>query len=230
MNNLVTRRFEMFKRVRDFGTVRAADFPARSLGRDLFNTLTTVIGELETCAACQSSGINTAMEGTASKAAVRTALFELLATINRTARVMAFDTPGLENKFRMPRRDNDQALLATARAFATDAAPLSATFIKHEMAADFLTTLSNHITEFENALNRRNTARGAHVSATAGMGDAMERGMDTAQRLDAVIRNKYAADPAALAAWETARRIERVTARAAAAGNGRGEADGSDKG
>lgn len=38
--------------------------------------------------------------------------------INRTARVIAFETPGVENKFRLPRGTNDQSLLNATRAFA----------------------------------------------------------------------------------------------------------------
>jgi hypothetical protein len=48
----------------------------------------------------------------------------MLLAINRTARVIAFGTRGLENKFRLPCGTNNQNLLNAARAFAADAAPL----------------------------------------------------------------------------------------------------------
>lgn len=49
-----------------------------------------------------------------------------------TAHAIAIDNPGLDHKFRVPRGENDEILIAAARAFATDAVPLSAQFIAHE--------------------------------------------------------------------------------------------------
>src|SRR5207253_1135141 len=120
MDSLETRRFEMFKRVRDFGTAHAADFPAQTLGNEMFTIVKNVVTELENQAAHQSSGLNTSLEGTATKAAIRAALFDDVAAINRTARSLAYEATGLDNKFRLPRKGRDQELLSAARAFAAD--------------------------------------------------------------------------------------------------------------
>lgn len=45
--------------------------------------------------------------------------------INRTARAMADEVEGLTDKFRLPPHDNDQLLLASARAIDGDAVPFS---------------------------------------------------------------------------------------------------------
>ena len=221
MDNLEIRRYEMFRRVRDFGVMYAADFLSGSLGNELFATLTSVVAGLEQQGASQSSGRNKAMEGTASKAVIRAALIEDLTAINRTARALAYETPGLDNKFRMPRKVNDQALVAAARAFAADAAPLTAAFLRHEMPTDFLATLNGRIASFEEALTRRTEAKATHVSATAAIDEFIERGMTAVQRLDVIVRNKYASETAVLAAWETASHTERA-ARSASAGTGNG--------
>ena len=128
--------------------------------------------------------------------------------ITRTARMMAIDTPGLENKFRLPRSGSDPALLQTARAFAADALPLKAEFLRHEMHESFIEDFKEEIADLERAMGQQNTGRGAHVSATASVESAAERGMNAVRKLDAIVRNKFREDPATLAAWESARHVE----------------------
>jgi hypothetical protein len=69
MNALENRPLEMFARVRDFGAARAADFPAGTLGQELFSALAQVIPNLEAHATRQTSGRNEAKKTTASKQA-----------------------------------------------------------------------------------------------------------------------------------------------------------------
>jgi hypothetical protein len=210
MNALEVRRLEMLTRVRDFGAARAASFPQDSLGGEQFAVVDAVVEDLSREAATQSSGVSSVQQATASRNGARETLRESLQAITRTARAMALDTPGLENKFRLPRSGSDQALLNTARAFAADALPLKAEFIRHELPATFLEDLQTDIADLERAIGSQNTGRGAHVTATASITAAIERGMSAARRLDAVIRNKFRDDPATLAAWESARHIERA--------------------
>ncbi|MDQ3745018.1 MAG: hypothetical protein M3444_11605, partial [Acidobacteriota bacterium] len=115
----------------------------------------------------QTSGKSSVQQATSSRTGAREALRESMQAISRTARVMALDMPGLENKFRMPRSGSDQALLHAARAFATDAEPLKDEFIRHELAASFIEDLKSDIANLERAMSVQNTGRGAHVAATA---------------------------------------------------------------
>ncbi len=210
MRTDATKRFEMLKRVRAFGAAQTAIFSAPTLGQQLFAAVGEAVAAVEQSAANQSSGLNAALGGTASKATLREELRDELAVINRTARSLAYDTPGLESKFRLPRGSSDQALLNAARAFAADADPLREAFVSHELPATFLDDLHACIAAFEQALNQRTTARGAHVEATAALDAALERGVTAARRLDAVVRNKFRDDPAKLAAWATASHTERT--------------------
>jgi hypothetical protein len=213
MNAVETRRFEMLTRVRDFGAAHAADFPPATLGGEQFALVRAVVEELTRHAAAQASGAGSARQGSASRAVARAALRDELQVITRTARAMALDMPGLETKFRLPRSGSDQSLLATARAFASDALPLKAEFIRHELPADFLESLNTEIEGFENAVNGQNTGKDTRVAATASIDTALERGMSAAQRLDALVRNKFRNDPAVLAAWVSASHTERTAAR-----------------
>lgn len=208
-------RYEMFLRVRTFGASREAEFPPTTLAGELFAGLNGIIEEIDGHTAAQTSGQSAAMESTGSKSAARDELRRDLEAISRTARVMARTIPGLENKFRSPRSISDQALLALARAFASDALPLKLEFTRRGLPDDFLDDLAADIEAFEQAVNQQIQKREAQVTATAALDDAIERGVDTVRELDVIMRNKLATNHAALAAWLSASHIERTPRRAA---------------
>jgi hypothetical protein len=205
----------MLVRCGSFGTAEAVSFPATTLGGSLFAELNVVNAELDAHAARQSSAKNSAAEGTTSKGAARANLRDDLEAISRTARAIAEVTPGLEDKFRLPRgKVNNQELLASARAFVADALPLKATFIAYGMPADFLDDLNDDIKAFETAVGAQETGRRERVTATAAIDEAIERGMQIVRRLDAIVHNIFRDQPAKLAAWESARHVERAPKRA----------------
>ena len=209
MNDLDTRRYEMFVRVREFGAAHAAQFPAHTLGGELFARLNTIVNELDEHASEQVSGISSAQQSTTSKASARDELRQDLEAITRTARAMALSSPGLEDKFRAPRKSSDQVFLSVARAFAADVEPLKAEFVRRGMPANFVEDLQTDIGQFEAAIQRQIQNRGAHVAATAAIDENIERGTDTTRELDAIVRNTFAADPATIAAWSSASHIIR---------------------
>ncbi len=169
--------------------------------------------ELEQHATTQTSSAGAARQGSTSRAVAHAALREDLLAITRTARALALDVPGLDDKFRLPRSGSDTALLNSARAFAADAAPLTAEFIRHELPADFLDDLNADIADFEQAVNSQNTGMDARVAATAAIDGALERGLKAVQRLDVIVRNKFHNDLSTLAAWTSASHVERAPKR-----------------
>ena len=207
MDNQTTKRYEMLKRVRDFGAAQAAAFAEGSFGRELFATIAQVVTELDGQTVNRETGRGTAQSIAATKSGVREDLREMILAINRTARVLAFETPGLENQFRLPRGTNDQALLNAARAFAADAAPLKAAFLKHEMPADFIERLTQLIAGFEKVSTEKASAVGSHVTAKIAMDETVARGLQAVRQLDVVIRNKFNGDPAMLANWTRASHV-----------------------
>ena len=213
MNSHDTRAFEMFVRVEGFGAHQADDFPPASLGGQAFADLNAVVAELQHSAAIQAKSSGGARLGTATKATARATLRAAMTAHSRTARAMAIDTPGLENKFRVP-RTGDQAMLNAARAFVEDAEPLKAKFIQHEMPADFIEELKRHIDAFQAAVNEQNSSTEARVKATSSLDSLMERGLTAVHRLDAIVKNKYRNDRATLSAWASASHIERHSRRA----------------
>src|SRR5215216_1378218 len=138
MKDTERRRLEMFMRVREFGLSHAAEFPPNSFAGQQFANLNTAIDALEAHTSAQTSGRGKVKESTSTKAAARDELLRDLEAISRTARAMAMKTPGLNDRFRIPHNQSDQAVLAAARAAAKDALPLKAEFIKRRMPAGFL--------------------------------------------------------------------------------------------
>jgi len=213
MDDLETRRLEMFLRVRQFGATHAATFPATSRGGELLAVVDASITELENQAAAQASGASAAREGTTLKSTAREALRDDLEAISRTARAISLTTPGLDDKFRSPRNVGDQALLTTARSFALDAEPLKAEFIRRGLPADFLEDLAADIETLADAVNRRELKSAARVAAGAAIDEAVEQGLNAVRELHAIVRNVFRNDPATLAEWTTTSHIERQPRR-----------------
>jgi hypothetical protein len=213
MNDLEIRRLDTFKRVRNFGVTHEGLFTAGTLARDLLDAIAGIVNELEEHAATQSSGRGTTRRSTSGKAAARAAILEDLSIIRRTARSMSVVLPGLDDKFRIPRNPNAQELLDTARAFLADAVPLKAEFLRREVPESVFEDLEAHIAAFEAALSGQYTGEEESTTAIASIDAAFDRGTDALRQLDPIVRNKLHHHPAALAAWEGARRTERATRR-----------------
>jgi hypothetical protein len=203
----------MFIRVRDFGTGHANEFAPASLGKTLFTNITTIVSELDGHAAAQSSSAGSQYQGTTTRGQARGQLRDALEAIARTARAMSTDVPGIADKFRVPHNNNDHELLVAARAFATDASPFASQFIAHELAADFLAELNADIAALEAAMSDQSGGVGGHVAARAAIDDTINRGNEIVRKLDAIVRNKYANQPATLAEWTSASHTERAPRR-----------------
>lgn len=218
MNDRESRTYQKLLRVRNFGNAHAGDFSASSLGTQTFAILGGVVTEIESHSTSETSAHGSARQGTETRAQSRAALRDDLESIARTARVMSVEIPGLNDKFRLPRNNNDNDLLNTARAFLADATPFKAQFIAYELPADFLEDLQDDINAMQTAISNQSSGVGNHVAANAALEDALGRGVEIARKLDAIVRNKYENNRAALAEWTSASHTERGPRRAAAGG------------
>ena len=214
MTDAEIRRLEMFIRARQYGRTRDTSFPADSRGRELLTELDATIAELENHTAAQSAGTRAAMQGTTLKASARAGLREDLEAITHTARSMSHAVPGIEEKFRLPRTTGDQAWLAAARAFAAEIVPLKAEFIRRGLPADFVEDLQADVQAFADSIDTKAQKSGARVAATAAIDAAVERGTNAVRELDAIVRNIFRNDAAALAEWTSASHTVRASRRA----------------
>lgn len=208
MNDRQRRRFERLVRSRDVAASHSADFPASGVGGKALANISGKIEEIENLDAARSTSERSARHGTSSRSDARRALRRQLATISETAATIALDFPELKDKFRRPHINvNDQNLLTTARSFLAEATPLKARFIEYNMADDFLDTLNSLIEDFEQSINQQNLGRSGRRANIAAIDAALETAEQDLERLDTAMRNKFASDPATLAAWESARRL-----------------------
>jgi hypothetical protein len=201
--------YQTFVRVRNFGVANSASFSPNTVAAELFAGITSIINELTGHVTSQTSGDNTRRQGTSTKAILRNELREDLITISRTARTMVSILPGLEDKFRLPRKISDKQLLSSARAFAVDATPFVAEFVKCALPENFLEELNNNIKLFEKAVDEQYLGSETRVTASAAIDDSIDRGMDTVRQLDVIVKNRFSNDPAKLAAWASAKHVER---------------------
>lgn len=213
MNDQENRRHQMFVRVRNFGTEHKADFAANSKGSELFATLSGIVTQLDEHSAAQTSKSGAAKQGTSRRALAREALREDLEAISRTADAMADQIAGLDDKFLVPLPGNDSLLLSAARAAAIDAVAFKAEFIAHELPADFLEDLQAGIDELEAAISEQSSGLGQRVAATAAIDVAIDNGIATVRKLDAVVKNRYSNNAAVLAEWASASHTERSPRR-----------------
>jgi hypothetical protein len=213
MNDLEKRTLDRFRRTHNFDAMHEALFPMGTLGRDLFNVIGGVINDLEGYSATESGGRGAARQGTVSKAAARAAILEDLGILRRTARTMNSIQAGVEEKFRVPYRQDDEELLSHARAALAAAEPLKSEFLRREVQERVFQDLAANIEAFGAALTAQNTAKEEALTATAAIDAAINRGMDALRQLDAIVRNKLHNDTATVAAWLSAKRLERAARR-----------------
>lgn len=208
-------RLDMFIRVAQFINDNISDFPTGSVVAAQLGVLNDCIGTLQTLSGDQSAGMSDARFQHNNKATARENLREMLSDISETARSMVYQFPGIDIKFRMPRGNNDADLLARARAFQTDAAPLAADFAAYELDPNFITELAALIEDFEQSLAAPGAAIDSHVAATADIGEETRKGMVAVRTMEGAVKNKYRGNTGKLAAWLSASHIERTPARTA---------------
>lgn len=202
MNDTVNSRIQTYRRMQEFYSSHSSDFAPASLGAQLGTKLSTQLSELLNLTATQATGVGAARQGTDLRARLK--------AFSRTAHAIAIEVPGLENKFRVPRGDDDEELIAAARAAATDAVEFKDRFIAHEMPATCVDDLNSSIAKFENTMDDQSGAVGDRVGSRVAINAKLEELMLTRRQLNPIMENKYKDDPATLAERMRASHIERA--------------------
>jgi hypothetical protein len=212
MKQKITSLASTFKNVDVFGLKYAADFPAISIGGQQFALVHAAVPQVGTLGATQVSGGEQTHSAVLAKVAGRFHLHDdMLGITNAAHSLILLGHTELAGKFTMPHSKGDQALLNSARAFATDAVPFSALFISLGAHADFIPHLNSDIADFETAITAKGAATGSQAGATSGLEDTAHKAAVALHVLNTVVRNKYKNDPAKLAEWATASHVEKHT-------------------
>jgi hypothetical protein len=209
MNAHELRRYQMLQRVRRFAHRFRDAFADVPLAGQMFAVVDECAEAADGEATRHFGAVHHARTCTIVKADARKAVLQQLRALRRTARALAIDAKGLDERFRLPREPRDLLLAAFARGVVEHARPLEQAFLDHAMPATFLADLAQAIVDFEAAIGRRESATGAHISARVGIEHTVARGFAAVRRLDVIVANRFRLDASALAAWRCARRIER---------------------
>jgi hypothetical protein len=227
MNDRDAARYDMFKRVGDFGVNHAAEFEATppATGPTKAQTLFTQLGTVddpETGASVMAritaatKGRQTASGafhgGTTSKAVLRDGLKLELRGLYRSASAIAEaqGRPEIMDSFAWDHDLRDDQLVAKARAFAAAAEPMQADFIALEHPANFIEGLLQRVADFEEADSAQNTAQQEAKGATASISPLIQEGLTLVKQLDAIMCNKYRSNAAMMGEWTAASHVERV--------------------
>jgi hypothetical protein len=114
--------------------------------------------------------------------------------------------PGLALQFRMPGKVM-QELRDRAEAFKTALPEHEADFIAYAAEATLIADLTAAITAFDAVTERRYTALGKQIGATAGLNATARAGITAVRALNAIMIKRYRNDAVKLAEWKAAQRI-----------------------
>ncbi|HEX8493988.1 MAG TPA: hypothetical protein VF658_14170 [Pyrinomonadaceae bacterium] len=215
MNDTQVREIESARRSREFTNEHPAPFPARSHGASLVIELQADIIVVEEQAALQMAAMLDRQESTEQKRIGMVSLRAQLRAISQTARSMDGQLPGTAEQFKMP-RGGDQATINLGRAYLINATPIAGEFISRNLPETFLADLQATLDSIAAADNRQSQALSALTAATAAIAVTLKRIRQIIRELDTIIRNHYRDDPATLAAWRSASRVEKAPKRAKA--------------
>jgi hypothetical protein len=144
------------------------------------------------------------------KSVLRSSARRKMKDIARTARAVNINDAGFQRLFRMPDKDNDQVLIATAREFIAKANENKAAFLALGLPATLIDDLEADINALEQSLGDKSAAQSKTVGATAEIDTQIDLAMDAAVIVNAAMQNVYRDNPAKLAEWASARHIKRI--------------------
>jgi hypothetical protein len=220
MSAKLRRHSERGQRVDVFMTANAEDFPEGSKAALAHARLKEELALLDTLDVTRVTGGDKRRRGTAGRRATRTKLRELVQAVSDTAETIALDRQDFRGMFSLKGLDDsDDTLIATARAFAEKAAPLIGLFVEYEMSPTFVQDLRTYADALERFRTLQDEGTGEHTGSNTSADEAVRRLTEQVERLDTFVRNKYRDDPARLASWERARRMERAPQRSKDDGN-----------
>ena len=169
----------------------------------------TTITALEAAAQLQLGGSGEAEGAVDLRKTTSRDLRAYLADVNRTARTLEPEHPGITPTFRLPRSGSYPALVAAAQNIIATATPLSEDFVEAGLPATFLTELGALLTAFQDATGRKNGGKISRALGTATLKAKARLGVLAAKKLDACVRNHFRGQPEMIAAWKVARKIAR---------------------
>lgn len=220
MDNKQKRAVDSLQRVHDFFAALPSETAPKNVAGPIA-TLAEVLAGLDSLAVAQEAGQRSVRSGTRRKEALRAALrVGHMLPIAQIARTLRREEPGMDQLMKVPKTLADsRTLIAAAGAMANAAEPRTALLTAHGLTDDFGAQLRAAAAALQSAIDEGARAGGQHTGATAGIRQELARGRRAVTVLDAVVRRTWHADARMLAAWRTAKRIEKPSGGATTGGD-----------
>ena len=203
MERLDIQKYQMLQRVGDFANRHANLFPAHTAAGEIIAAIVSSLGSLSDLLSAQVSGNATIRTSLSARSAARKVLRTHLESLDRTARALKIDT------LRLTGSRTDQACINAGRAFAVDARPLQEQLLRQGLPPEFLDNLDTAVRNFEGAILTHAPVRANRSAVIRAFDKALGEALDQLQKLETIVSNTMADNPAVMAAWNIARRIER---------------------
>jgi hypothetical protein len=134
----------------------------------------------------------------------RSQLVHLAAAARRAAK----ETPGLAQKFDLPRMPSrGLAFRAAARAMVDEARQQKELFVKHGLVEDILQTLGQSLDEFDQVVERGAEGRRIHIGAAANLDAVADEVVQIVRLLAGLNRYRFRTQPDLFAAWKAASNV-----------------------
>jgi len=210
MKTITIHLLDTLDRVNQWLAKRPGLFPPDTLATSLVTDLAQETIQLRKAAADQSAAAAERAGVTLRKGLVLDALHDDLGHVNRAAKALDAERPGVHKQFRMPRRYGEARLQAAAEGFAEDAAEIEADLVRCGMAAGTLATIQTRLETIETLVQEQDNALAQQVRNTAKLEETSRQARRSLSRIKAILRSQFASDPTTLREWNSVSRIERA--------------------
>lgn len=207
MTSFNKRVSDMLLRVLAFAAAKPQLFTAGSLVAALLAAIDQSMQRLSAHESSQTSAREDARISTIKRSAARDALREQIDAIGQTAKALKFQ------QFWQVRDRSDRALAQTAETFIQRAEPLRDAFIENHLPADFIERLKSSLDELNQTIRAQVNRESARIASTTGLEQTRNDALAALERLDPLMENLLRDDLPTLAAWRSARRVERYSGR-----------------
>ena len=214
MNDKQRRSYERGQRAYVYMNAATTDFPLGSRGGALRDSLQELLAQAAALDVARGASAGKRRQGTEGRVTARTTLRQMVKIAWDTYKTLTLDRPDIKGLFEPPSKiKNDQALVAAARAYADASVPHASLFAEYGLATAFFNDLRTQADRLEAQTALRDAGVGEGVNANAALDETLRRIDEEVERLDTVVRNRYRDDPAKLAEWESASRLEHAPRR-----------------
>lgn len=204
MNRKNIQEYKRLRRVAEFGARHVSVFPETTIAGEILAAIVTAVAKLSEHAKEQVTANAVLRRGSIKRKEARQGLRTLMELMAQTARALKI------NDFWLPRKPAELALIDTGRHFADAAEPLKTEFIQHGMPPDFIETLKTLVQDLETGIGVRNEAKDVNKQTIEGYDKVLGDALNLLDRFDALVTNSMAGNPAIIAGWQAARRVERL--------------------